>query len=276
MKIAIVFSNKDDAGKNIAVQLARNFEFKLTNDRFAGNNVFQKGNLFLLEVNDSQITSDFVNDFDADAFVFASKHESESKKPCLTVHSIGNFSKPDFGGKEKTLVPCSAMLNSFLLQKISHFANRFKIDWQVCFEATHHGPFLSKPACFVEIGSSFEEWVNDFAGRVVASSINSLASFSFESENEKANNIGIGFGGTHYPEKFSSLVLNKGIQLGFIVSKHSLDFLDKELFQQLVEKTFEKPNFCVIDEKGVNAKQRELISAFAVESGLDLKESREF
>ena len=48
----------------------------------------------------------------ADAIIFASSHTSSSGKPTLSTHCIGNWSKAELGGKDRTLVPS----NSFLIK----------------------------------------------------------------------------------------------------------------------------------------------------------------
>eukprot|EP01034_Spumella_vulgaris_P032218 gene32218-39785_t len=39
-----------------------------------------------------------------------------------------------------------------------------EVEFPVTLEATHHGPYVEVPACFVEIGSTEEGWVNQQAG----------------------------------------------------------------------------------------------------------------
>ncbi len=43
-----------------------------------------------------------------------------------------------------------------------------KLDYEVSYECTHHGPSLNVPAMFVELGSSEKQWNDSRAAEAVA------------------------------------------------------------------------------------------------------------
>ena len=82
--------------------------------------------------------------------VFLSRHKAASGRPSLTVHPIGNWGKADYGGVEGKVSGASPKWMTGLL--LSIYNNRLP-GYDVCFEATHHGPLVEKPTMFLEIGS---------------------------------------------------------------------------------------------------------------------------
>src|SRR3989338_2649519 len=137
---------------------------------------------------------------EADIFIFASKHRAEAGIKTLCCHCIGNFGKADYGGKEKSVCPAPAFLLKNILIELEK--NGKGINHEIAIEATHHGPYMEKPAVFMEVGSNEENWGNKEAGNIVAKAIiSALEDFYFskggeniiernnetESNGEKAN-----------------------------------------------------------------------------------------
>ena len=77
---------------------------------------------------------------------------------------------------------------------------------ELTMEATHHGPFVDKPAVFVEIGSTEKEWNDKNNGKIIAETI--MSGLNDENENYK---IAVGIGGGHYCNNFNKLVLRTDI-----------------------------------------------------------------
>jgi len=270
-KISIIVSKTDPAGLNIADKLISNFNFTETKKKFDSNSIYSNKNIDLVFINKKQVFADYLNELETDLFVFASKHSSESKKPTLSVHSIGNFSKAELGGKEKTLVSTSSLvIKNFFLNLLKESKTK-NFVWPVLLEQTHHGPFLSKPCVFIEIGSSEIQWNNYEAGAIIASAIlNSFSSFN------SVFKTALGVGGTHYCPEFSKIEERTSIALSFILSKYYIDAIDSSLFKQMIEKTSEKIDFVLFDWKGTNSKQRKKIISFCEELNLEWKKSRDF
>src|SRR4030042_931298 len=111
-----------------------------------------------------------------DIAIFLSRHRSKTGEPTLTVHPIGNYADAKFGGKAKTLVPSSPKLMTQLLRIIKKNADYAKLIHQVCFEVTHHGPYMDAPTIFVEVGSNEDEWKRQEPADEIAKSILELLS----------------------------------------------------------------------------------------------------
>jgi len=138
-------------------------------------------------------------------------------------------------------------------------------------EQTHHGPFLSKPCVYIEIGSSEEQWQNQSAGEILAETImNSFSNFN------SGFKTAIGIGGTHYCPEFSKIEERTELALSHILSKYYVDEIDLNLFRQMIEKTFEPVFLVLIDWKGLIAEQRNKIISFCEELNLDWKKTRDF
>lgn len=233
---AVVYSEKDQAGKNII--------------RFVDREVVR-------------IEEELVNcarDFQTDLVVFASRHASESGKPCLTVHCTGNWGSAGKGGEARTL------------SRVSARASRCALDWlkahplegfEVFLEATHHGPtHLSAPSLFIEVGSSPKEWANEAAAERVAECVE----FVCDNWTATKGSVALGFGGGHYCPAFNSA----DYAFSHIAPKYALDSLDGALVAQAIEKTVEKVELAVIDWKGCNSAQREKISSACQANGLKI------
>lgn len=106
--------------------------------------------------------------------IFLSKHAAASGTLSLTVHPVGipwvlpedeeNCKKS--GGIPGKCSPPSQHIGPLYRAIIEETKSRgLNSMFQVTLEATHHGPYVPVPACFVEIGSTETEWVNGEAGR---------------------------------------------------------------------------------------------------------------
>ncbi len=122
-------------------------------------------------------------------------------------------------------------------------------DFEVTLECTHHGPYLEKPAMFIEIGSSLQQWQNKEAGKIIANAIINIL--------KKENNYktAFGIGGPHYCNNFNKIMERSDIAVGHICPKHMLQFLNKEMILQAIEKIKEKTDFVLLDWKGLGTEK---------------------
>jgi D-aminoacyl-tRNA deacylase len=193
---------------------------------------------------------------DADGYIFLSRHSSKSKKPCLTAHFPGVFSDDtSLGGNPHELgVSFPTLEKKYIrnLWKIKGEWNKKELDkYQIVLEATHHGPtHFDKPILFIEIGSSEEEWKDKLAASLVAHAIKRTLN-----QKDKFIKHAIAFGGTHYPEKFTKILLNGEYTIGHIMPKYALPNLSDNIFQQMVKKSIEPIKYCIIDKKGTSRKE---------------------
>ncbi|MDD5181755.1 MAG: D-aminoacyl-tRNA deacylase [Candidatus Nanoarchaeia archaeon] len=188
----------------------------------------------------------------SDLYIFLSKHKSESGKATLTAHFPGNFGEDNsYGGEAKTLACSAPSWHKEFMKQLWKLRERV-LEFQIVTEPTHHGPTkFDKPVLFVEIGSSEKEWTNEIAGKVVAEAVEQT--IKAHPHYEK---IAIAFGGGHYSEKFTDLIINDKYAIGHIAAKHSIDDLTGDVMDQMVEKSAEPVEYCLIDWNGCNQKQK--------------------
>ena len=230
MKIAIICSEADPASMNIYNSL-KNYKF----------------NADLIKIKERTVFADEINKLNYDFFILPTKHESASQKKCLTCHFPGNWDKADIGGKEKTLGIAYASFEKKLFINLNKNAT---LEYPATLECTHHGPFLTKPSIFIEIGSTKDDWIKPELGDIIARTIVETLK-----QKTKIYKIYMGIGGQHYCYNFNKLLLEKDLALAHICPKYQLNSLTKQMFQQAINNTFEKVEGIVIDWKGTSNKQ---------------------
>ena len=258
MQIAIIASSKDSAGINIRNNLLGLFDFENTNEKFYNNDVneynkIKNKNIKLYLTNQDLIFSERIDEkINADIFIFASKHRSKENTKSFAVHPIGNWDKNEFGGKEKSLCLSSAVLLKNLFLELNNVGK--DSIFEITMEATHHGPYIEKPAVFVEIGSTEKEWSDKKNGEIIARTI--MNALGNQHNNYK---IAIGIGGPHYCSNFNKVALRTDIAFSHICPKYMLGKLDENLIKQAIEKTKEKIDFIVLDWKGLVAEKQRIV-----------------
>jgi len=190
----------------------------------------------------------------ADFFIFATIHQSESGKATLTVHPVGNWAEAKYGGKNQKLVPSSGILLKLALRNLRKFAK--DLNFEVSVEQTHHGPFLSKPTMFIEIGSSEEQWKNPWAAEAIAKTI-----IKTITEYPKAKfKTTILFGGGHYNKTANKILLNTEFAISHICTKYYLTSLTKKQIQEAIIKSVENIDFLILDWKGLGPGKQNLLN----------------
>ncbi len=268
MKTAIIASSKDPAGANIRNNLIRLFEFKNTGEKFCENEIFQYKtknnqavNLYL--TNEDLIFAESIDEkIDADILVFASKHRSKENTPAFTVHAIGNFGSADFGGKEKTLCPSLAFLLKHLFIELNKNFLLFSKEenFQATMEATHHGPYVKKPAVFVEIGSTDNEWSDAQNGEIIAKTIMSSIEKFLACEYGNSCSCALLIGGGHYAPAANKAMLGTNYAIGHICPKHMLEHLTEEILIQSINSIIPKPDTVLLDWKGLGQYKQKTVA----------------
>lgn len=268
IKKLVVFSKKDIAGTNIVKILIDKFNFSETGEAFDGFPVYGKNDISIACGKNDAIYLDHLNIFKPEICVFASRHRSESKKPTLTCHSPGNFSTPGAGGNERELSYAPALYLQKAINLLKIYGNN--IPYDVSFEVTHHGPTnLSFPVIFIEVGSCEEQW-NDLSACEVAADV----IYEILTRDIKEVPTAIGFGGPHYAPNFTKI--SDKIAAGHIAPKYAADFLDRKMIEQMIEKTVPRPDFAVIDWKGLKGSRRRNIIEILDDFGLEWKKTGDF
>jgi len=214
-----------------------------------------------------------------DFLIFASRHTSKTARPALLVHTTGNWgSNSDFGGKPHDLSKTSALFHKAgfvsLKEQISLFNNP---NYSLDIEVTHHGPtVLETPLIFIELGSSKKEWINDEVGELVANAVvNSIFKYLIIKE-DKNQQVGLGFGGTHYAPNFNRLVTNHNLAMSFICPKYYIQELDENLIELMISNTLEKVDYFIIDWKGTNSDDKKHLIPLLEKFDIPIKKSKYF
>ncbi|MBD3163678.1 hypothetical protein GF323_00590 [Candidatus Woesearchaeota archaeon] len=246
MQYAIIISEKDPAGINIRECLLQLCPFKEIN-RLESHPAHKYRNCRIYTIGEESVRAENIDKkIEADLFIFATRHQSKQGIHSLSCHSPGNWSKADFGGQGSKLCIAPALkLKQAYLELKKH--QKSVQDHDITLECTHHGPYLEKPALYIEIGSTEEHWKNKKAGNIIAQVIMNIT----EKPPLEDQQIAVGIGGPHYCNNFKKIIERTGIAVGHICPKYHLENLDEQLLKQAIEKTKEKVDFILLDWKGL-------------------------
>ena len=268
--ILIVASTKDVAGMNIAQQILDKYNFEKVEEKFHQNPIYSKkmqdSLAKLVFVNENIVATQFITEFfSPQLLVFISKHRSVSGRPTLSVHTPGNLGEAQMGGipRRVSVSPASAMRNTLL--EMTNMKEELELNYQVCYECTHHGPSLDVPVMFAELGSSIKQWKDKRAAEAVAHA--AMAAVSKQSKYKAV----LGVGGPHYNAKFTKIALNKSIAFGHIIPKYAVSLLDADMVKQCVEKTVEKVESAILDWKGIKGADKEELMAILDDVGVSIE-----
>ena len=269
--ILFVASKNDAAAMNIAERLIAKYGFGRGAETYDGNPVFSKklsngktANLIYIDI-DSIRTQSTVFPSPVELLIFLSRHKSLSGKPTLSVHTPGNLGKAELGGlpRRVSVSPASAMKEALRAMKVAK--EETGLEYEVCYECTHHGPSLNIPTMFAELGSSEKQWADPKAAEAVAKGALTAASA------EHVYSTALGIGGPHYNAKFTRKALETETAFGHIVPKYAVSELDSEVLQQCVDRTVEPVKKVVIDWKGVTGADKNQLLRLLAETGLEIE-----
>jgi D-aminoacyl-tRNA deacylase len=267
-KITVICSTQDRASQNIKNSLLILRKWDTINSG-CDYSIFEFKNFRIIETKESLIYQDGLDKkisecgFPANLIIFASKHKSKDGRAILTVHFTGNVNEAKFGGKKKRLAVAAPQAMRSLLRSIKMLAENE--EYEVTLECTHHGPSdVDVPSVFIEIGSNEKQWLDEVAGRIVA---NAILMFK-----EDDSPVAVGFGGTHYAPRQTTLMFETEVAFGHIFPGHALDDLDEDMIRQAFIKSM--ADFAYFDRKSMKAGQREKLRATIEGIGYEvLKES---
>jgi len=253
LRFALVSSKADKASSLMAQVLIKEYGFKES-----GN--FQNSKFFLrnedalvfsgkdvLQMNDL--------DFSPEAYIFLSRHASQSGTPTITSHFPGNVGEDtSHGGKARELAWTYPSLQKCFMQSVWKLKDE-AWPYDIVVESTHHGPTsLKRPVLFVELGSTEKEWTDLHGASVLCKALSAtLDNFN------KAKKIGIGLGGSHYSEKFTKLLVEGDTALAGFISKHNLPNVREDTIDSLINKSCEKITVAYLDWKGLGQEKQRII-----------------
>ena len=261
----IVASTTDLASRTLAEALVEEEGFKSTGVNLLGHPVFQKDSFLLARFEGIIVSPPALDEyFNPQAYIFLSRHSAESGIASLTAHTTGNFSaEARFGGEGRELGRSDPLLlKNYLIALWKHKAE--VKEYEITMEATHHGPTaLQKPVLFVELGSSEKYWGDKKAASVVGRAL-------MESLREKNiwSKVAIGFGGTHYPEKFTKLLIEGDMAFAFVAPKYALGNVDEKMIGQMIQRSTAPVRYAALDWKGLGP-HKERITGLVERFGLE-------
>ena len=256
--ILLVASSKDVAGLNIAGHILNHYPFNKTDEAFQETPIYsaeingKKLRLVTLKeetINAQNLLDHFAN---LDLVVFISRHSSASGTPTLSVHTPGNPGPAELGGlpRKVSISPAAALRDA--LKALMRLKEEMKLDYEVAYECTHHGPSFNVPTMFVELGSSERQWNDSKAAEAVArAAMEAIVKFG-ASENVAV----LGIGGPHYNQRFTKMALGDELIFGHIIPKYAVQWMDAEILSQCVERTLEKVDCAILDWKGIRGKDK--------------------
>ena len=270
--ILMVASTKDVAGMNIAQQVIDHYELERQPEFFHRQPVylgmFQNQEVKLAFIEENITETQFITDFFTPRLlIFLSRHASASGIPTLSVHTPGNLGEAELGGisRKVSISPASAMKDALL--ELSKKREEMRLNYEVCYECTHHGPSLDVPTMFVELGSSLEQWKDARAAEAVAHA--TMTMISKKSRYPTA----LGIGGPHYNKKFTKAALTSEIAFGHMIPKYAIPQVDAGMIRQCVERTMEKPEFAMLDWKGIRGADKDRLINILSEIGVPVEKN---
>jgi len=249
MTVLIISSTIDPASTNIKKSLLNQSTWD-ESGTFNGNIVYCHSTMkdvIIVTINDSKILHENLDKEVKDVLgvaakqaIFISRHTSKTGKPTLTVHPIGNYGRAEFGGESKILTKTSPRLMTHLLRLLKKNAKQAKLYHKVCFEVTHHGPYLDIPTLFIEVGSNEEEWAKQEPAAVVAKSVLGLLdSYHYEEDFSDEMVVLLGVGGGHYAPRFTDVALEKKVAFGHMIPSYHIEAgnIEDEMLEKALHKT---------------------------------------
>ena len=257
----LIASRSDEASKSMLDYILEKEKFTQSNS----DKIMANGNFLLAVFDERHLYLDnieqFLNDnrMEAKGVIFLSRHSSKADIKSITVHPTGNFAGALLGGKPGTLTVSYPVAMSASLR---YLKENFKGDnFEITFEATHHGPLLNKMNYYIEIGTTEKQWKDTEALEVVRGAI-------FNREDRDYDTF-VGIGGGHYMPKITEYFLKNNINMGHMIPKYALDSITEDMIIQAVEKTPGCKGF-LMDKKGTKAPARDLIKKISDERKLEI------
>jgi D-aminoacyl-tRNA deacylase len=207
----LVESTEDPASVNIADRLRELVDWE-EKGLFDHERVLAHEDLRMIQIDEMHLHSENLHERlppslrDPEVVVFLSRHASESGKPTLSVHPIGNFAEAPYGGEEASLVPSHPAWMAGLFAQLRSMETP---GFEVTYEATHHGPYLEAPTLFYELGSTEDEWTDEQAAMWLARAL-------LEAEPSEGRNV-CWIGGGHYCPQVNDAVRGSDLRPGHVM-----------------------------------------------------------
>jgi len=279
----VVFSYfiHDPAGRGIALKISS--ELHIHVGAVSRGNLKELGqfeNLVIAGFDVDVLFMDFLAKYfpEAKFFIILSRHSSAAAIPSLTVHHTGNFTNEAlYGGKPHELGIANPEAAYIMLRKLHELSRDAGLtDFEISYEATHHGPTsVEKPLTFIEIGSTEKEWIRDDAQYVVAKAALEVYHVWRRGFNVRCEPC-IGVGGGHYARKHTRMCIERGFCYGHIISKHVLERLKvnelERIIKTCIDRSATRPKLLVVEKKSVKSAYRSVLKSIAPAYSLEYVE----
>eukprot|EP01039_Chlorochromonas_danica_P000672 gene673-727_t len=232
--------------------------------------------------------------------LFLSRHAAASGTVSLTVHPVGIPWLDDAsfcGGIPGRCTPPSTHIAP-LYRAVNALTKVRGLDttFQTSLEATHHGPFAEIPCCYVEIGSSENEWDNPDAGDIWAACLGTHFCLPAVDATEpeivegriqetidhrlsvQSRVVVMVVGGGHYvPRQADMARLGPNVFTGHGLATYTLqDHWESDRWRAIILEAVEATRkaypterlVCLIDKRAFLEKQRNSITAVLEEAGV--------
>ncbi|MFA5103044.1 MAG: D-aminoacyl-tRNA deacylase [Candidatus Thermoplasmatota archaeon] len=249
MTVLIISSTEDPASTHIKNSLLEQTTWE-EQGMFYQTPVFRHSamkNLIMVTIPDKKIRHEHIDTevqeqlhITPKVAIFLSRHRSKTGEPTLTVHPIGNFGEAQFGGQPKTLIPAAPRMMTHLLRLMKKNLQSTDLAYKVCYEVTHHGPFLKIPTLFAEVGSTEVQWQQKEPACVIATSLlELLQTYQYEEEFPKDIPVLLGLGGGHYAPRFTDIAFQRNAAFGHMIPSYHIDagVIDWEIIQKAIQAT---------------------------------------
>lgn len=270
----LVCNRADPASRNLRDRILETGTWEQAQRTFRGNPVWSRSEAALVEVAGPTITDEALDgDLRATNWPirdvwFLSKHAAKSGQPSLTVHPIGNHVQADFGGKPNHLSPAASRDMGALLRRMRHHSSRAGLPHAVTYESTHHGPTMSMPSLFVEIGSD-DTWYNDpTSGQVLAAAIEDVIA----GEGRSTGPVLVGVGGGHYVPRHTDVALAGQADFGHFLPSH---FIEEDAGPDALRRCIQATPDCAgvyVHRKALKGAQRQAVLRWCDELGVQVVE----
>ncbi|MBT59965.1 MAG: hypothetical protein CMA63_00250 [Euryarchaeota archaeon] len=169
--------------------------------------------------------------------IFPSRHSAVSGRPSLTLHPIGvphldRESTSPYGGKSGDAPPPSPRLASWWQELIRvHSDTDLGEPFDISLEVTHHGPWVTVPSLFIEVGSTSDTWGHFGAAKLLANIIHRGIGLdggsgigSWDEHRDAGTPVLITLGGGHYAPRANLLGVHHGLRIGHMLATYALPF----------------------------------------------------
>ena len=309
MGILLVASREDPASMNILHALVSTGEWQ-NPEKFTHGDVRMSKNTeaHIVEIDDLHIWSDGIDEIhetetglEVSEVLVLSRHVSSSAGPALTLHAIGIPGETPHGeagiagGIKGQVVPPSPRFGP-LFREMSRIAIEHGVDgeYDITLEATHHGPLLSRPTLYLEIGSTPDRWVDERAAAVWAEAISKCLGLNGNEQIgqwQGEGDVMIGLGGGHYAPRHRAIISESEVWVGHILAGYALDFQQQDFpdtlpsgnWRYAVETSIESTRsafpggriFVHLDKKSFKGWQREALRHLLAEIKVPILRGRE-